>query len=617
MDLANPPPTTTPLFLPARPGVPVPSSLRGPLAFVAHYVRLRAWHFAGLFGLVLGAAACAVAVQYGMKLLVDAMALGRGGHRAVWGPLLLFVGLIGAENILWRLGGWLGCRTVVASGVDIRLDLFRYLTGHPMRYFADHLSGALGGRVTATAGAFGALAGTMIWNVLPPCVDFLGALIIFMTVDWRMAVALCLFVALVAGGLGLLGARGRPLHQAYAERANRVSGELVDAVSNIWAVKAFSARKAELARLAGEFTDEARAQRRSWLFLEKTRALHDVALWLMAGSMLAWAVNLWTRGVITPGEVVVVSALTFRILHGSRDLALALIGTTQHFGVIAETIRVIATPHEVADRPEATEFRSFGGSVEFRKVSFAYPDGRRVFDGLSLLIPAGQKVGIVGPSGAGKSTLVSLVQRLDDAQRGQVLIDGQDVSAVTQDSLRARIGVVPQEISLFHRSIMDNIRYGRPGASDEEVFAAARAARCHDFISSLPQGYATLVGERGVKLSGGQRQRVGLARAILRNAPIIILDEATSALDTESELEVQHALEALVRGRTVLAVAHRLSTLVDFDRIVVIVDGRVVEDGSPSDLRHGGGVFETLWRMQAEGLSDEGIPDPPRIAVNG
>jgi ATP-binding cassette, subfamily B, bacterial len=604
-------------FPAARPQGSVPSAFRGPAAFVTHYVRRRASQFAGLLGLVLAAATCATAVQYGMKLLVDAMALGDRGHRAVWGPLLLFVGLIAAENVLWRLGGWLGCRTIVASGVDIRLDLFRYLTGHPMRYFADHMSGALGGRITATAGAFGALSSTMIWNILPPCVDFVGALIIFMSVDWRMAVALCMFVAVVAGGLGVVGIRGRPLHQAYAERANAVGGELVDAVSNIWAVKAFSARRTELARLAGRFSDEAGAQRRSWLFLEKTRALHDVALWLMAGSMLAWAVHLWTRGEITPGEVVVVSALTFRILHGSRDLALALIGTTQHFGFLAETMRVIAKPHEVADRPDAPEFRSFGGSVEFRRVSFAYPDGRRVFDDLSLLIPAGQKVGIVGPSGAGKSTLVSLVQRLDDAQRGQVLIDGQDVSGVSQDSLRAMIAVVPQEISLFHRSIMENIRYGRPGATDEEVFAAARAARCHEFIGALPQGYATLVGERGVKLSGGQRQRVGLARAILKNAPIIILDEATSALDTESELEVQHALEALVRGRTVLAVAHRLSTLVEFDRIVVVVDGHVVEDGSPGELRHAGGVFETLWRLQADGLAEDSAAEPARIAVNG
>ena len=580
--------------------------------FVWRYVRRRPFHFAGLLALVAVAAACAVAVQYGMKLLVDAMAAGLGGddqgggaRAAVWGPLALFLVLIAAENGLWRLGGWLGCRTIVASGVDVRLDLFAHLSGHSVGYFADHLAGALGGRVTATAGAFGALAGTAVWSILPPCVDLLGALVLFVTVDWRMAGALVLFVAVVAGGLALFGARGRPLHQAYAEQANAAGGELVDTVANVWPVKAFSARERERRRLAERFATEAGAQVRSWLYLEKTRALHDVALWLMAGGMLAWAVHLWTVGRATPGEVVMVSALTFRILHGSRDLVLALVGTAQHFAFVAETLRVIGRPHAVADRPGAPALAPRGGSVEFRDVWFAYPDGRRVFEGLSLHVPAGQKVGIVGPSGAGKSTLVGLVQRLDDVQRGRVLVDGQDVAGVTQDSLRAAIAVVPQEVSLFHRSVLENIRYGRPGASDEEVFAAARAAQCNGFIRALPRGYATVVGERGIKLSGGQRQRIGLARAILKDAPILVLDEATSALDTETEVAVQRALATLMRGRTVLAVAHRLSTLAAFDRIVVLVEGRVVEDGSPAELRRRGGAFEALWRLQAEGLTPE------------
>jgi ATP-binding cassette subfamily B protein len=215
----------------------------------------------------------------------------------------------------------------------------------------------------------------------------------------------------------------------------------------------------------------------------------------------------------------------------------------------------------------------------------------------------------VGPSGAGKSTLASLVQRLDDVQAGRILIDGQPVADVTQDSLRAAIAVVPQEISLFHRSILENIRYGRPDAGDEKVFAAARAAYCDGFIRALPQGYATTVGDRGVKLSGGQRQRLGLARAILKDAPILILDEATSALDSESEVAIQHALARLMRGRTVLAIAHRLSTLAALDRIVVLVDGRVVEDGHPAELRRRGGVFEGLWRMQADSLAVGAEPE--------
>jgi ATP-binding cassette, subfamily B, bacterial len=598
-----------------HPAPSAPSFLRRPLSFLAHYVCRRPWHFAGLLALVVAAAACSVGVQVGMKLLVDAMAGPERNAGAVWTPLALFIGLIGIENALWRSGGWLGSRTIVGVGVDIRLDLFEHLSGHPVGYFADHFAGSLGNRITSTAGAVGALISTLAWNIVPPCTDFVGAVIVLTTIDWRMAAALTAFVGLAAGGIALFGERGRPLHRAYADQASYVGGELVDVVSNIWAVKAFSARARERARLADKFAVEAQAQRQSWVYLEKTRVLHDVCLWVMAGSMLAWAISLWNAGQVTPGDVVIVSALTFRILHGSRDLAFAFVGMTQHLGFVAETLRVIGQPHGVSDAPWASRLINLGGSIAFEDVSFAYADGRRVFEKFTLRIPAGQRIGVVGPSGAGKSTLVGLLQRLDDVQNGRVLIDGQCVTGVTQDSLRAAIAVVPQEISLFHRSVMENIRYGRPDASDEEVVAAARYAYCDEFIRALPAGYDTPVGERGIKLSGGQRQRIGIARAFLKNAPIIILDEATSALDTESEMEIQRALAGLMRGRTVLAVAHRLSTLSSFDRLIVLVDGHIVEDGSPSELRRRGGTFDALWRLQAEGFTLDGAADRPSRAV--
>ena len=597
---------------------PLPSAppfLRSPLSFLTQYVRGRPWHFASLLALIVGAAACSVGVQVGMKLLVDAMAGPERAPGTVWTPLALFIGLIATEHTLWRLGGWLGSRTIVGVGVDVRLDLFEHLSGHPMRYFADHFAGSLGNRITSTAGAVGALISTLTWNIVPPCTDFIGAVIILTTIDWRMAAALSAFVGLAAGGVALFGERGRPLHRAYADQASYVGGELVDVVSNIWAVKAFSARARERARLANKFAVEAHAQRKSWVYLEKTRVLHDVCLCVMAGSMLTWAVSLWSTGQVTPGEVVVVSALTFRILHGSRDLAFAFVGTTQHFGFIAETLRVIGQPHGVSDPSQARSLSNLGGSIAFDDISFAYSDGRRVFEHFTLRIPAGQRIGVVGPSGAGKSTLVGLVQRLEDVQNGRVLIDGQCVTSVTQDSLRAAVAVVPQEISLFHRSVMENIRYGRPDASDEEVVAAARYAYCDEFIRALPAGYDTLVGERGTKLSGGQRQRIGIARAFLKNAPILVLDEATSALDTESEMEIQSALAELMRGRTVLAVAHRLSTLSSFDRIIVLMDGHIVEDGSPLELRRRGGTFDALWRLQAGGFSLDGVADRNTRAI--
>ena len=590
----------------AKPGeLPLPSR---PVAFLWHYICARPWHFGGLLALIIGAASCAVAVQYGMKLLVDAMAQGTADRASanVWWPLGLFIGLIVTENVFWRLGGWLGCRTVVASVVDIRVDLFKHLTGHPMRYFTEHFAGSLGNRISAVGQAAGAIYGGLAWKIVPPIVDFLGAVVVLFTVGWQMAVALIVFVAIVAALITGFGIRGRAKHQRFAAQSARVGGELVDAVSNVWTIKAFSARDREAERLAHEIGYEARAQRRSWMYLEKARVMHDICLSVMAGGMLIWAIQLWIGGSVTAGDVVLVSALTFRILHGSRDLALALVDATQQLGAIDDTLRIIVQPHGLEDTD--TQLMLAEGDITFERIRFAYPGRGVVFEDLDLHIPAGQKVGVVGSSGAGKSTLINLLQRLDDVQSGRILVDGQDIRSVSQDSLREKIAVVPQETALFNRSIRENIRYGRPDASDEEVVEAARSAFCDGFIRELPQGYDTLVGERGVMLSGGQRQRLGIARAFLKDAPILILDEATSALDTQSEAEIQAALNNLVHNRTVVAVAHRLSTLSSFDRIIVLRDGRIVEDGPPQELRSRGGEFDALWRMQAEGFTQEPGP---------
>jgi ATP-binding cassette subfamily B protein len=579
--------------------VPFPTR---PIAFLLRFVRLRPGMHLSFLALVISAAACAVTVQYGMKLLVDGMAGGPDALAEVWKALAFFMVFVGAEFAMWRLAAWQGCRTIVAAGVDIRVHVFDHLSGHSQRFFSEHLTGALGSRLTGLAGAFGAITSALSWAIAPPAIDFVGAMIIFMTVDWRMAAVLAVFVVFLAAGLVLFAVRGRPLHRAYAQQGAYVNGELVDTVSNSWTVKIFSARARERARLAEKFSVEAAAQRRAWMYGEKTRALHDIFLTLMSGTMLGWAVYEWTHGRITPGDVVVVSAMTFRILHGSRDLTLALAGLTEHFGFITDTLQVIGQPHEVADKPNARVIDDVKGGIEFQNVSFGYADSRRVFNGLSFKIPAGQRVGIVGPSGAGKSTLINLVQRFADVNEGRILIDGYDIAQSTQDSLRAKIATVPQEVSLFHRPVIENIRYGRPEASDAEVIAVAKATYCDEFIRQLPHGYDTLIGERGTNLSGGQRQRIAIARAILKDAPVIILDEATSALDTESELAIQRAFTELVRGRTVLAVAHRLSTIASFDRVIVLVDGRIVEDGHPAALRKRRGVFDRMWRMQAEGL---------------
>jgi ATP-binding cassette, subfamily B, bacterial len=569
-----------------------------PLSFLLHYVRARPFGFGAMLLLITIAASCSVGTQYGMKLLIDAMSAADRAAADVWSPLFLFIALIGIESVLWRLSGVVGCRTIVKAGVDMRVDLFRHLTGHSMRYFAEHFTGSLGGRITGTAGAAGSIYSSLTWNVLPPCVDLVGAVIVFMMVDARLAFVLVAAVVVVALLIVSLGLAGRALHHEYAEQNARVNGELVDVVANVWTVKAFSARERERERLRREFAIEAGAQRRSWMHIEKTRLVHDICLWVTAGGMLGWTILLWRQGAVTTGDVVVVSALTFRILYGSRDMALALVNAAQQFGVIADVLKVIARPYDIVDPATEGRFRTRGGAVSFEHVTFAYPGGREVFHDFNLQIAAGEKVGLAGPSGSGKTTLINLVQRLDDVQDGRILIDGHPITRMRQDDLRAHIAVVPQEIALFRRTIMENIRYGRPDASDEEVVEAARHAYCDAFIRNLPEGYGTLVGERGVNLSGGQRQRLGIARAFLKDAPILILDEATSALDSRSELEVQLALTRLVHGRTVIAIAHRLSTIANFDRVVVLLNGRIEEQGPPAQLRARGGLFSQLWKLQ-------------------
>jgi ATP-binding cassette subfamily B protein len=324
-----------------------------------------------------------------------------------------------------------------------------------------------------------------------------------------------------------------------------------------------------------------------------------VSVFIVTAGVLTWSVMLWREQRITTGDVVLATTLGFTVLHASRDFAMAMVDLLQQFAKLGEAIRELGRPHEMSDAPNARPLISLGGSISFLDVCFSYPDSERVLRDFTLHIPTGQRVGLVGRSGAGKSTIFALLQRLYDPERGCVLIDEQDIAEVTQDTLHRAIAVVHQDISLFHRSLSENLRYGMPDASDAEVQRAAAAAHCTEFVARLPQGFDTIVGERGAKLSGGQRQRIAIARAFIYDAPIILLDEATSALDTESERLVQDALMRLVKGRTVIAIAHRLSSLSSYDRIVVLERGRIVEDGAPRDLlRRPNGAFSQLYENQ-------------------
>ena len=399
-------------------------------------------------------------------------------------------------------------------------------------------------------------------------------------------------------------AAGRPLHHDFADKAATVDGEMVDVIGNMPMVRAFCGIWREHSRFDQAVDREMASRRRSLFYLEKLRLTHALITIVLTICLLAWAIVLWQRGAATAGEVVLVCTLGMSVLHATRDLAVALVDVTQHLARLSEALLTLLLPHELRDHPEAVPLQRRGARVVFSDVTFAYREEHNVFENFSLELEPDQRVGLVGPSGGGKSTLFTLLQRFYDVQDGRILIDGQDISMVTQDSLRAAISVVPQDTSLFQRSVMENIRYGRPDATDEEVLQAAVAARC-EFIEALPEGFATRVGDRGLRLSGGQRQRIAIARGFLKKAPILLLDEATSALDSESEEAIREALERLMRGRTVLAIAHRLSTLRSFDRIVVLHAGRIVQDGPPDALIRREGIYRELVMREMSRLGKQ------------
>ena len=572
---------------------------RQPFRFVLAAIGRHKLGHAAIFLSVLTAVTCAIGSQYAVRDLVDVLARHQTG--AIWGAFAVLAALITVDNLSWRVGGWIAAQSFVAVTGDLRRRLFDHLLGHAPGYFTERRPGTLAGRISATGNAVFRVETLTAWNVLPAALGVLLAILTIGTVDPLMGLAL----VVVAGGVGAVIAwaarAGRGLHETYASAAATVDGELVDVINNASVVRAFGASLRERQHFAASVDYEMTARRHSLRYLEKLRIFHAGTTAVLTAALLGWTLLRWQHGLASPGDVVLVTTLGFTVLHGTRDLAVALVQMVQDWARLSEALASLLVPHEMAPgrvgRPAPPRARS-GGAITFRDVDFAYRDGRPVLHGVSLSIRSGERIGLVGRSGSGKTTLLALLQHQYDVQRGRVLIDGVDVAAISAEGLAATLSVVSQDVQLFHRTVLENIRYGRPEASVAEVREAARAADADAFIMALQNGYDSMVGDRGMKLSGGQRQRLAIARAFLCDAPILLLDEATSALDSQSEAGVQEALDRLAAGRTVIAVAHRLSTLTDFDRIVVMDSGCIVDEGTPAELATRPGPYRELLRRQ-------------------
>lgn len=571
--------------------------MRFVLNAIAHH---KSAHVVILLSVITGVG-CSVGSQYAVKNIVDVLA--RHDVAAVWDAFIGLAVLIAVDNLSWRVGGWVAAKAFVLVTGDIRKLLFTHTLGHAPGFFTSRRSGMLAGRISATGNAVFRIESMTVWNVLPPLFAVIGSILMIALVDPLMGVTLVGVSFVLGAVLGRLAYVGRGLHQGYAEAAASVDGQLVDVINNVTVVRAFGATWREAGRFADDVSHEMKSRQISLRYLEKIRIIHAVVTAILTACLLGWTVHRWVLGEATPGDVVLVITLGFTVLHGTRDLAVALVEMVQDWARLGEALTALLVPHGMPDHPKAKSIRSPRGHVMFHDVDFSYGEGKPVLHHVTLSIAPGERVGLVGRSGSGKTTLLALLQRQYDPSSGRITIDGVDIASLTRDSLASAISIVSQDVQLFHRSVMENIRYGRADASEADVYQAAQAAHAEEFIRILPEGYDTAVGERGLKLSGGQRQRLAIARAFLRNAPILLLDEATSALDSESEVAVHEALNKLASGRTVIAVAHRFSTLKDFDRIVVMENGTIIDQGTPDELARRQGPYLDLLRLQTSALT--------------
>ena len=438
-------------------------------------------------------------------------------------------------------------------------------------------------------------------------VYFLGMLVIVGSADWRLAMPLAIWLACYIGLLRYFIPRLGKVSEEQADARSTMTGRVVDSYTNIQTVKLFSHARREASFAREGMTSFIDTVYRSMRLVTTLFGLLYVLNSLLLFSVTAASIWLWLGNAVTIGAVAVVIGLVLRLWGMSQWIMWEVSGLFENIGTVQDGITSISMPRLVEDKPGAKEIVVPHGEIIFERIGFHYGKGKGVIENLSLVVRPGEKVGLVGRSGAGKSTLVNLLLRFYDLESGRILIDGQDISAVTQDSLRANIGMVTQDTSLLHRSVRDNILYGRPDAAEALVVEAARRAEALDFIAALadPKGRKGLdahVGERGVKLSGGQRQRIAIARVMLKDAPILILDEATSALDSEVEAAIQENLYRLMEGKTVIAIAHRLSTIAAMDRLVIMDDGEIIEEGTHDELVARNGLYAQLWQRQSGGF---------------
>jgi len=598
---------------PARP----PDTL---LAFYVHFIKPVWPVFAVLLVAGFLGSLIEVALLAFVGSLVDMMKAAQSPEAFLnehWGILLWMAFIAMVARPIVSTGHDLIKNQIIAGPVAnrVRWLTHRYVLRQSLSFFQNDFAGRVANKIMQAAPALRDSVVQLIDAIWYAAVQWVGAAVIFASADWRLLLPLIAWLLAYLCALSYFVPRIKERSTAAAETRSMLVGRIVDSYTNILTVKLFAHAEREdvYAR------DALEEQMSKWQASLRLQTSMELVLYTLNGLLIvsatALAVWLWSHGAVSIGAIAVVTGLVMRIVGMSGWILWVVAGIFENIGVVQEGMETISRPNAVTDRPGSRPLVVREGAIRFENVSFHY--GREAASGtgrtggiindISLVIRPGEKVGLVGRSGAGKSTLVNLLLRFYDLEAGRILIDGQDIAHVAQDSLRAQIGMVTQDTSLLHRSVRDNILYGRPNAGDAAAMAAARKAQADDFIGGLEDmkgrtGYSAHVGERGVKLSGGQRQRIAIARVLLKDAPILILDEATSALDSEVEQAIQEQLYNLMTGKSVIAIAHRLSTIAAMDRLVIMDRGRIVEEGSHGELLQRGGLYADLWARQSGGF---------------
>ena len=517
--------------------------------------------------------------------------------------LYIILGINIASWLFFRLGAF-GINHV-ESFVMARLKqrAFDHMIGHSYSFFSNNFSGSLVQRVNRLSRAFERVLDRLIYSIIPLSVFIVGTCVVVWSIKPLFSIAIIIWMLSFMAFNYLFSRFKLKYDIAVAETDSKTTGLLSDNIANSNTIQLFTSINYESESFKETSNNQARSTRLAWNLSAVVDAVQASLLFIVEFFLFYFAVKYWQAGSITIGTFVIIQVYFLNLGGRLWDFSHIIRDLYEGFADAKEMIDIMLLPHEIKDIPNAKSLVVTAGKIEFRDVTFGFNPTHEVLSKIALTIEGGQKVALIGPSGAGKSTFIKLILRLYDLIGGNILIDGMDIHTVTQDSLRERVSLVPQDPILFHRSLMDNIRYGRKEATDKEVIEAAKLAHCDEFVQGLPLKYETFVGERGVKLSGGERQRIAIARAILKNAPILILDEATSSLDSESESLIQDALDTLMKGKTTIVIAHRLSTIRKMDRIIVMEGGTIIEDDTHEELlKNESGLYARLWKLQAGGF---------------